>query len=194
TLDRNRELAARLEGALGLVAASTPDLERRVDDLPAADGVPFLRRGGLEPDVVAAAIRHRARELRDRIHGEGRRGHVGDAMRDGLVLPDRDAPLLALVRPAAADLQTLFRHPGARGRQRQTPGVERDERDLEALALLADQVLARHADVLEADDAVRERLEAHEAAAVLDLHTRRGGLHDEAADLLRLGIARHHDE
>jgi len=53
---------------------------------------------------------------------------------------------------------------------------------------------ARHPHVVETDDAVGERFEAHEAAAVLDLHARPVGLDDEAADLLRLGVARHHDE
>ena len=54
------------------------------------------------------------------------------------------------------------------------------ERDLESLALLADQVLARHLHVAEADHAVGERLESHEAAAVLDVHAGPVGLDDEA--------------
>src|SRR5581483_10152087 len=58
----------------------------------------------------------------------------------------------------------------------------------------ADEVLARDLDVAEADDAVPERLEPHEAAAVLDLDARPAGLDDEAADLLGRGVARHDDE
>src|SRR5206468_10601499 len=108
---------------------------------------------------------------------------LGDHVGDRLVLPDRHAPLLPLVRPAATDLETPLREPGTGGRQSQPSGVQRDERDLEPLALLADDVFARDVDVLEADDPVRERLETHEATAMLDLHAWPVGLDDEADDL-----------
>jgi len=64
------------------------------------------------------------------------------------VLADRDPPLLALVRPAATDLEAALGEPGARRGQRETARVQRDERDLEALPLLADDVLARDVHVL----------------------------------------------
>ncbi len=65
-------------------------------------GVPLLRRRRLEADVVAAAVGHLGREVRDRLHREGARRDVGDLVRDRLVLADGLAPLHALVRPAAA--------------------------------------------------------------------------------------------
>ena len=101
---------------------------------------------------------------------------------------------MAGVRPAAADLEALLRDAGADGGQREASGVERREGDAQALPFLADEILARYAHVAKADDAVRERLETHEVTAVLDLHARPIGVDDEGADLLRRGVARHHDE
>ena len=70
-LDAHRRLTARRERRLRLVAAAAADLHGVVDDPPGADGVPLLRRRGLEPDVVAAAVGERAGEVRDRLHREG---------------------------------------------------------------------------------------------------------------------------
>jgi hypothetical protein len=115
-------------------------------------------------------------------------------MGDRLVLPDRDAPLLAHVAPPPADLQTPFGQAGGACGQRQPASIQRGQRDLQAFAFLADEVLTRHAHVVEADDRIGERLEPHEAGAILDPDTGPGRFHDEGADLLRLRIAGHHHE
>src|SRR2546427_12506514 len=59
-LDRYRRLAARPQRIGRLVAAAAADLHRVVDDAPAGLGVVELRDRRLEPDVVAAALGHRA--------------------------------------------------------------------------------------------------------------------------------------
>ena len=116
-------------------------------------GVPELRRGRLEPDVVAAAVGHLAGQLGHRLHREGGRRHVGELVRDRLVLAHRPPPLHALGGQAAADLETQLGAADRARRDRQPAGVERGERDLEPLALLADQVLDRHAHVGEREHA-----------------------------------------
>src|SRR5262249_46652772 len=107
-LDADRRLPAPLERALGLVTAAATNLQRTVHQLPGAHGVPLLGGSGLEADVIATAIRHLARQPPDGIHREGRRRHVGDLMRDRLVLPDGRAPLLPRGGPAPADLETAL--------------------------------------------------------------------------------------
>ncbi len=102
-LDRDRVVAPRGEGLLGLVPAPAADLHRLVHDLPGPVGDPLLRRRRLEADVVAAAVGHLGGEAGHRLHGEGAGGDVGDLVGDRLVLADRLAPLHALVRPAAHD-------------------------------------------------------------------------------------------
>src|SRR5439155_15439342 len=58
-LDRHGFLPPRPQRVRGLVAATAADLYRLVDDAPAGLGVVQLRDRRLEPDVVAAAVRHR---------------------------------------------------------------------------------------------------------------------------------------
>ena len=184
----DRLLAARRERLLGLVAAPAADLHRVVDDLPGAVGVPFLGRRRLEPDVVAAAVGHLGRRgsaIASIAKVCGR--HVGELVRDRLVLADRLPPLHALAGPAPADLEADLgacrpSRPGSTSR----PVLSVVERDLEAPALGADQVLGRHAHVGERDHRVGERAQAHEVAAVLDLHAGPVGLDDEGADLARV--------
>jgi hypothetical protein len=60
------------------------------------------------------------------------------------------------------------------------------ERDLEAFPLARDDVLLRHAHVLERDDAVIERAQTHEAAAERHLEAGRVHVDDERGDLLPL--------
>ena len=98
--------------------------------------------------------------------------------------------------------RAIFSAPLAGGRahrrDRQPPGVERGQRDLETLALLAEPVLDRHPHLVEAGDAVLDALQAHEVVAVLDRDARGVGLDDErgdaAAAAVVLGHLRHHDE
>src|SRR5262245_64543313 len=99
-------------------------------------------------------------------------------MRDCFVLPDRDTPLLAHAGPPAADLKTSLGQPGGTRRQRQPARVQRGQRDLQALAFLADQVLGWYPNVVKADDRVPQGLESHEARAVLDPDARPCGLDD----------------
>jgi len=110
------------------------------------------------------------------------------------VAPDGQTPLDPLVRPGAADLEAALAEHRGRGRQRQPAGVERDECELQALALAPEEVLLRDADLREADDAVLDGPQPHEVAADDDLDARRRPLDDERRDLLRIRVPRHDDE
>src|SRR5205814_4834325 len=169
-LDGYGLLAAGTERVGGLVAAAPPDLHGIVDDAPATLGVVELRDRGLEADVVATAVRHRATQLRHRLHGEGVRRHGTDLLGDGVVLADGATPLHALARPLTGDLETALPGGDRRDREREPTGVEGDETQLQAFAHLPQYVLVGHADIAEANHAVVDRLQAHEVAAVLDLH------------------------
>ena len=128
-------------------------------------------------------------------HRERRRRHLGQKLRDRVVAADRAGPTGPARSTTSRQIsrQRLPR-PRRRRRQRQPAGVERDERELQALALAPEEVLLRDADVREADDAVLDGLQAHEVAADDDLDAGPGPLDDERRDLLRVGVPRHDDE
>src|SRR5262249_60898932 len=70
-LDADGRFAAPLERACGFVTATAANLQRAVDDLPLARGVPLLRGGGFEPDVVTSAVAHLAGTFARRLLREG---------------------------------------------------------------------------------------------------------------------------
>src|SRR4030095_734707 len=117
-----------------------------------------------------------------------------EELRDRIVAPDRQAPLHALVRPAPADLQAALAERRGRRGGREPPRFERDQRELEALALAPEEVLPGNADLGEADDAVLDRSQPHEMAADDDLDARPGLFDDEGGDLLRVRMAGHDHE
>ena len=103
-----------LERVGRLVAAPAPDLERPVHDRPALLRVPHLRDGRLEAEVPVVRVGHGRAHLGHGVHRERRRGHLREELRDRVVPSDRLAPLHALSRPRARDLETALR----RGRRR----------------------------------------------------------------------------
>ncbi len=96
----------------------------------------------------------------------------------------------AAQRRANSSARFAARH--RRGRKGETAGVQRDERELEALAFAPEDVFDRHLHVGEADDAVLDGLEPHEVEPLNDLDPGPVGLDDECGDLLR-SSSRHHD-
>ena len=76
---------------------------------------------------------------------------LGQAKTDGLVLEDRLAEALALLGVLNRHLQRAARHADALRGDADAPALQAAERDLVALALVADQVLGRDAAVLEVD-------------------------------------------
>ena len=96
-------------------------------------------------------------------------------------LPIGLAPLHALVRPAADDLEARpWRCPTQMFGIESRPSLRVVRAILRPLPSSPIRFSARHAHVLEADHRVRERPQAHEAAAVLDLDARPVGLDHEA--------------
>ena len=198
-LHRHGLLAPRPQRVRGFVAAAAADLHRLVDDAPPGLGVVQLRDRRLEADVVPAAVRHRAAQLRHRLHGERVRRHRADLLGDRVVFADGPTPLHSLARPLTGNLEAAL--PGGdRGDwEREPSGIEGDQAQLQTLSHLPQHVLVGHPDVGEAHHPVVDGLQTHEVAAVLDFHTRPRGLHDERGDLpLLLPVhdlgrgARHH--
>ncbi|MYK69080.1 MAG: hypothetical protein F4020_05910 [Gammaproteobacteria bacterium] len=147
-------LAPGTQGIGGLVPAAAPHLDRVVSQGPGGFAVPELGHGGLDADVEGAGVGHHRRQLHDRFHGEGVRGHPAQHLRDGVVPAHRGTPLNPVAAPAAAHVQGGLAGRGAQGRKRQPARVQRDERELEAEPLSPEQVLARHPHVGEAQDSV----------------------------------------
>ena len=91
-----------------------------------------------------------------------------------------------------------FAGPTQIGGERQPAGVERGQRDLQPLALLADDVLARDEDVVEQGDGVLDPAQPHERVAVLDGDARRVVGQDERGDAAAAAVGlrdlRHHDD
>jgi hypothetical protein len=107
-LDGHRAIAAGDHRGLGLVAAPAADLHDVVRDFPGARRVPLLGGGGLEARVEFVGVGHAAGQQDDGFHGEGLRGDVADHERDGLVIPEALAPLLAFVRPDPRDFEEFL--------------------------------------------------------------------------------------
>src|SRR5204863_9801981 len=86
----------------------------------------------------------------------------------------------------------------AHGGQREAAGVQRGERDLEALALAADDVIGGYEHVVESGEAVLQPAQAQETIALLDGDAGRVALDDERGDPAAvapgLRYLRHDDE
>src|SRR5262249_44488288 len=149
-LDGRCLLAAAGERGLRLVAAAAADLVAVVHDAPADLGVPELGDRGLEADVEAALVDDAAAEIGERLHRVERARHVRELAGDLVVPADVRAPLVALGREASRDAERLLRAASAAARDREPSRVERDESELEPLALLPQEVLARDLHVREA--------------------------------------------
>ena len=158
-----------------------------VDDLPGADGVPLLRGRGLEADVVAAAVGHRARELR---RPSPSRRWSRPCRRSCARSPraSRSARPTACARSTSRG--TISRHclamPAHAAGSVRRPVLSVTSAILRPLPSSPIRFSRGTRTSLKLIDAVGERLQAHEAAAVLDLHARPVGLDDEGADLLGL--------
>src|SRR5581483_12487924 len=122
------------ERARRLVAAAAANLDHRVDGLPGTLGAVQLRDRRLDPEIAALVVGHARADVGHRLQAEARSGDQRDLLRDGVVLAQRRAPLAALVGPLAHDLQRVLGLADADRGERQAAGVERAERDLQALA------------------------------------------------------------
>src|SRR5262249_54955238 len=112
--------------------------------------------------------------------------HLRDHFLHELVLRDLDAEGPSLLRVLDARVAAGADEAGRAGRHRETPLIEREHRDLEPLAFLAEQVLRRHLDVvhLEVAGIAREN-----APLLLERAAREpleGALDDEGADARRV--------
>ena len=106
-------------------------------------------------------------------------------------LPIGHAPLNPLARPFPADIEQPFAKADARRWNREPASVQGRERDFQSLAFLGDHVFARHAHVGEFHDAVVERAQSHEVAAIRDFQSGRIDIDNERSDLLALPAIDH---
>ena len=115
--------------------------------------------------------------------------HLRDHLLHQLVLADLDAEGLALLRVLRAGVAAGADQAGGAGGHRVAPLIEREHRDLEALARLADEVLRRHLDVVHLEEA---GVAGEDAPLLLERAAREaleGALDDEGADAGRCRAA-----
>ena len=93
------------------------------------------------------------------------------------------APLHGAHDRAHRAARAVLHGAAARSGQRESPGVQGAQGDLEALAFSENDVLARNLHVVELDDRVVEGLESHEAASVGDFESGAVGFDNEGGDL-----------
>ena len=184
SLDGVRRVSAREQRGVRLVAAASSDLQRVVYDAQAGFRCPQLGDRGFESNVEGLRVGHSRCELDHRLHCEGFSGHPAEHLCDGVVLAYLTAPLNAGPGPISAHLERAFARRGAERGQRQASGVQRDERELQSLALCPQQILAWHLHIGEAKDSVGESVEPHKGALAYGLDALPLGLHDQRGDRL----------
>src|SRR4051812_46969818 len=153
-----------------------------------------LRHRGVLAQSGLRAVRHRARLVEQLARRCRARLHLGELVLDRLELEDRLAERDALLRVLAGVVGRALRDADRLRGGAEARALERAERDGQAAALLADEVLRRHADILEQRVAGRRAVDPH---LVLELRDREalGVLRDdERARALLLAVGdREHD-
>ena len=166
------------------VAVAAEDLHRVGGDLHRRVGAERLRIGRL--DRVELAPAPDAPRRLD--HEQARRfvlhRHLGEHELDRLELADRLPERLALERVLRALLERAPHDSGRACRDPRARAIERLHRDLEALALLADQVRLRQLDVLIDDVAGVRGALAHLVFLAADRDARQIARDDETGDPL----------
>src|ERR687888_1594955 len=174
-----------LDSVLVRVAVRAEDLDRVVRGLESRLRRVPLRERGLARVPAPLVLHPRC------LHDEELRGlvaehHRGDHVLDELVLPDRLAERLPLARVLDRALEAGADDAACSRSDREAALVEPVHRDLEALSLLADQVLGRELDVLEEELAGRAGPDAELVLRVRRREAGRALLDDEGGDALVL--------
>ncbi len=137
------------------------------------------RRLGRERQPLV--LEPRRREVR-RPRGLDRGGHVGQHEREALVLDDRLAEGLALAGVGDGVVERALGEPGGDGGDAEPAGVEPGQRDLEPLALLAEQPVGVDPDVVEAHGRGGAAGQAHLPLGRVGREALGVGGHEEAGD------------
>src|SRR3954454_23137263 len=194
-----------LEREVGRVAERSVDLQRPVDDvvhdaraeeLDERDVLPRGRRA-LRVHLPRGVQRHQARRLH-------LRRRIGDPVLDRLLLGERAAARLAVQRALAEHVERAPRDAEPAHAVVDAPRPEALLGDEESGALVAEQVLRRHAHVLVQDLGVVAELAERVVHRVLhrpdvadDVHARRVGRDDDHGRALvrpRVGVGDRHDD
>ena len=130
-------------------------------------------------------VQHPTDGVEHRVHREAERVHLGDPLLDQFEVGEGTLELVARLDPLRRLLSGLLGGARDARRERAPAVVETGQRDLETLPLTVEQVLLRHADVLEADARLPRPTDSRLGAVLLEeadaLHVRR---HDERRDAL----------
>src|SRR5215210_3774141 len=174
---QRRVAVEALDLVLLRVAVAAVDSERLLDDLLAGLRREQLGHAGLEVRALAGVL-HPGRLQREQARRLDLRRHVGELELDRLVLGDRLAEGLALLRVAQGQLERALGDPDAAGRDVDPAHLERvhhlDEALVEALLLAAEDHVRRALVAVEDELGGLDALVAH----LLDL-----GRDDEAGEL-----------
>ena len=181
-----------LDVVLRHVALAAHDLDRVVDHAVAELAAEDLAHRRLEHDVLVVAVEEPGRHVEHRVGRVDERRHARELLLDEVEVGDRAVELVARLRPLHRLLHREARGAEHARRQRAAAVVEAGERDVQALALLEEEVLLRHLHVLQADarlpGAADAALRAVPAEDVDALHVGRA---DERGDrVLRLARLR----
>src|SRR5256714_3200061 len=182
---RARVAEVALDAVLGRVAVRAEDLDRVVRSREGRLRRVPLRERGLAR-VPPALVLHPRRLHDEELRGLVAEHHRGDHVLDELELADRLPERPALARVLDRALEAGADDAARAGGDGEAPLVEPVHRDLEALPLLAHEVLGRHLDVLEEELA---RGAGPDAELVLRVRRREAGralLDDEGRDALVL--------
>src|SRR4029079_9193761 len=142
-----------------------------------------LRHRGALGDALAT-VGARRRVVDHEPSGVDLRRGVCEHPLDPLIHRDRLAELLALLRVRHRRIEQALRDPDGMRRQTEAAHIERAERDLEALAVRADEVRRRHAHVVEVELRGRRSVQSHLLVVRTDLETLRVTLDHERGDAL----------
>ena len=169
------------------------DLDRGVGDATQQLGGEELRhRRPVGHALPAVGARGRV------VHHETRRVDLGGGVRDGpldrLVHADGLAELRAGLRVGDARFEEPLRGAHRVGRESHAAVVERAQRDLEALPLLADPLRRGHAQLAEEELRGRRPVQTHLRVVRSNLETMHVPLDDERGDALRSESAVHRGE
>ena len=124
---------ARSESA-GLVASPALQLKAVVHHLIAVETGEILRHRRFHADVLGLAIHPSGGKPRDRLDGHQIRAEAREFRRSGFVLTDGRAPLHAFRSPLPGFLDDGASAADRDRRKAQASGIQRDERELQALA------------------------------------------------------------
>jgi hypothetical protein len=174
------------------------NLERVHHRIPQALGREDLQHRRLHHVILEAAVDERRGHVRHRFHGVDVRRHARDFLLHQVKLAERLVELLARVRVFNREFQAALCAAGAAGTECRAAEIEHRQRDAQTFAERPEDVLLRHAHIVQLERRRRGALDAELLHPPVDHLEPRHVLRDEErrdrilARLARDWRARHH--